>query len=142
MDYAFGVRSSSRSKNISNERNCLDLDTILIWEVQSDSSREYLISLEGNDRNSQENRIMVSDGMGESFTILKYCRNGYSISCCSAACMMTEEEQETYNRFLNSGEYDKCIDNLFSMEIRLNKLYGYRIKKKIKQKRTKTKPHI
>lgn len=142
MDYAFCVRGSNRSKNRIDGRNHLDLDSILIWEVKSDSSRKYLISLERNGYDNQEDRIMVSDGLKESFTILKYYRDGYSISCCSAVYMMTEEERECYNSALNSGDYDQCIDDLFSLEISLNKLYGYKVKEKIKQKKGKTKSHI
>lgn len=142
MDYAFCVRGSNRSKNRIDGRNHLDLDSILIWEVKSDSSRKYLISLERNGYDNQEDRIMVSDGLKESFTILKYYRDGYSISCCSAIYMMTEEERERYNSALNSGDYDQCIDDLFSLEISLNKLYGYKVKEKIKQKKGKTKSHI
>lgn len=133
MNYTYGV-SSNRGKKIVDRGKALELDNILVWEVTSDVSREYLISLQGYSEETGMNRVMVSDGKREGTVIGRYQRLGFRISCCSAACRMTIAEQEGYKKVLNDEDYESCIEKLFSLENCLNDRYGYRMRGKSNKK--------
>ncbi len=125
MNYTDSVSSNRSSKKQINRSEALELDNILVWEITSDSFRDYMISLQGYSDDNCTDRVMVCDGRKEATVISKYQRSGCSISCCSAACRMTMQEQDSYNSALRDGQYDQCIFDLFSLEINLNRVYGY-----------------
>lgn len=121
MDYAFSVRSSSRSKNLS-ERNRLEIDNILIWEVSSETFRRYMISIQADN----SDRVMVSDPSSRESSIIKaYQRNGSNISLCSVAIVMTAQQQIDYNAALEQGNYDVCLNSLITLEESMNRNYGF-----------------
>lgn len=132
MNYTNSVSSSNRC---ADRRSVLDLDNILIWEVTSSNSRDYLISLQGYSEDNCHDRVMVSDGRREAIVIGKYEKKGYSLSCCSVACRMTDKEQESYNKALYNEDYEQCICDLFSLEVYLNRVYGYHNSGKVHKKK-------
>lgn len=134
MNYTDGVSSNRSNKKQINRRDLLEIDNILVWEVSNDSNREYFVSLQGYSEETGMTRVMVSGGKRESTIIKKYQREGFDITCCSAACRMTVREEDAYKKDLNNEEFDSCIYRLFSLETRLNYIYGFRTNGKVKQK--------
>lgn len=122
MTCAFdSVVSSNRSKKSIDKKAMLELDNILVWEVSSNNSRDYFISIQ-SDNNK---RIMVGSSKKERTVISEYQRRGCDIRCFSVFYAMSERELEFYNSSLNIGEYDTCVLTLFSLELQLNSKYGY-----------------
>lgn len=122
MTCAFdSVVSSNRSKKSIDKKAMLELDNILVWEVSSNNSRDYFISIQ-SDNNK---RIMVGSSKKERTVISEYQRRGFDIRCFSVFYAMSERELEFYNSSLNIGEYDTCVLTLFSLELQLNSKYGY-----------------
>lgn len=113
----------------------LELDNILIWELSSDDSRSYMISIEGYSDENCSKRVMISSEKSESSVINYHKRIGDDIFCCSVATRMTEKEQDKYNEALSDGDYSSCLDNLFSIERHLNETYGFDVKAITKKKR-------
>ena len=134
MNYTECVSSNRSNKKEINRRNVLEIDNVLVWEVSNTTSREFFVSLQGYSEETGMTRVMVCGGKREATVIRKYQREGFSITCCSAACRMTVREEEAYKKDLNNEEFDSCIYRLFSLESRLNYTYGYKITGNIKQK--------
>lgn len=122
MTCAFnGVVSSNRSKKSSDKKAMLELDNVLVWEVSSDNSRDYFISIQSD----SNKRIMVGSSKKERTVINEYQRRGCNIRCFSVFYAMSEKELELYSSNLSIGEYDTCVLTLFSLELQLNNKYGY-----------------
>lgn len=122
MTCAFdSVVSSNRSKKSIDKKAMLELDNILVWEVSSNNSRDYFISIQ-SDNNK---RIMVGSSKKERTVISEYQRRECDIRCFSVFYAMSEKELEFYNSSLNIDEYDTCVLSLFSLELQLNHKYGY-----------------
>ena len=133
MNYTESVSSNRSNKKATNRKDALEIDNILVWEVSNESTRKFFVSLQGYNEETGMTRVMVS-GKRESTIISKYEREGYNITCCSAACRMTVREEETYKKDLNNEEFDSCIYRLFSLESRLNYIYGFNIAGQVKKK--------
>lgn len=134
MNYTDSVSSNRSNKKQISRREVLEIDNILVWEVSNEAAREFFVSLQGYSEETGMTRVMVSGGTRESTIIRKYQREGFNITCCSAACRMTLKEEEAYKRDLNNEEYDSCIYRLFSLESRLNYIYGFKNNGKAKKK--------
>ena len=134
MNYTESVSSNRNNKKEINRRNALEIDNILVWEVSNETTRTFFVSLQGYNEETGMTRVMVSGGKRESTIIRKYQREGFNITCCSAACRMTVREEEAYKKDLNNEEFDSCIYRLFSLESRLNYIYGFNIAGQVKKK--------
>ena len=134
MNYTESVSSNRNSKKQISRREALEIDNILVWEVFNEDTRKFFVSLQGYREETGMTRVMVSGGKREATIIRKYQREGFDITCCSAACRMTLREEEAYKRDLNNEEYDSCIYRLFSLESNLNYIYGFKNSGKAKKK--------
>ena len=134
MNYTDSVSSNRSNKKQVNRRDLLEIDNILVWEVSNETTRTFFVSLQGYNEETGMTRVMVSGGKRESTIIRKYQREGFNITCCSAACRMTVREEEAYKKDLNNEEFDSCIYRLFSLESRLNYIYGFNIAGQVKKK--------
>ena len=134
MSYTGSISDSSGSNNKDYRMEVLELNNVLVWEVSSNNSRKYMLSLQGYSDDNCIERVMLCDGVRESLVINAYQRNGYNLSCCSASCRMSDKEQENYNKALFARDYEHCIEELFLLEICLNRRFGYQIKGKVKKK--------
>ena len=106
-------------KEIDKEK-ALSLDNIMILRTKENEIDYYNVTMYGLRQDNCDKRILLSSGNDEIALIDTLVESNLEMERMPIKRKMTIEEIDSYNSYLEDGNYHECLRILISLELTLN----------------------
>lgn len=108
-----------RPKKTVDKKHNLYLSNIMVLKIND----EYMITMLGLKQDNCDKRILLSSGELESKKIEECLNYNIELERICVIRYMTPDCVEIYNKCLENGNYEACINMLQELELQINEVY-------------------